>query len=99
MVLTGAEHDNKESTMKFRLALAALLVTTGAFAQGAAPTPTPTPEASAAPSAAPVTYHLDVDGADLAAISQALNELPKRIADPLIAKLNAQLKAQTEGKK
>ena len=41
----------------------------------------------------------EMDGNDLAAIGNALNELPKKIADPLILKINAQLQAQTQGKK
>lgn len=69
-----------------------------AFAEDAAPTPTPTEAAApATPPAAPAAsqkFYLEVDASDLAAISQALNELPKRVADPLILKLNAQLGAQ-----
>lgn len=40
-------------------------------------------------------FRLEVDANDLGLISQALNELPKRVADPLIARLNAQLAPQS----
>lgn len=83
--------------MKLKLILAALLVATSAVAEDApAPTPSPTPEQAApAPAQAPPQrFYLEVDQSDLAAISQALNELPKRVADPLILKLNGQLQAQ-----
>lgn len=57
--------------------------------------PTPAPLASQpAPSPLPTTFHLEVDQADLAAISNALMELPKKVADPIINKLNSQLQAQ-----
>jgi len=71
-----------------------------AFAEDTVSTPIPTETtAPAATPAAPAPtpgqkFWLEVDQSDLAAISQALNELPKRMADPLILKLNAQLKAQ-----
>lgn len=44
----------------------------------------------------PSTFHLEVDQADLAAISNALMELPKKVADPIINKLNAQLQKQMQ---
>lgn len=44
----------------------------------------------------PVIYHLDVDANDLNALGAAINELPKKIADPLIAKLQAQIAAQNQ---
>jgi hypothetical protein len=51
------------------------------------------PEApAAAPAAQVFTFH--VDGAEIGWIGQALNELPKKIADPIINKLNAQLAPQ-----
>jgi hypothetical protein len=55
------------------------------------------PQASQpAPLPLPTTFHLEVDQADLAAISNALMELPKRVADPIINKLNTQLQKQME---
>lgn len=44
----------------------------------------------------PIVYHLDVDANDLNAMGTALNELPKKVADPLIAKLQAQISAQNQ---
>jgi len=69
---------------------------TGAFAEDVAPAPTPTPVTVPAAPAAPAKYYLEVDGTDIAAISQALQELPKKVADPLILKLNGQLQAQEQ---
>jgi hypothetical protein len=78
--------------------LPGLWAVSSAFAEDVVPTPAPTETpAPAATPAAPAPgqkFWLEVDQSDLAAISQALNELPKRMADPLILKLNAQLKAQ-----
>jgi hypothetical protein len=82
--------------VKFRLTLAALLLATSAFAEDAPAIP-PTPEKTApAATAAPQRYYLEIDQSDLAALSQALNELPKRIADPLLLKFNGQLQAQEQ---
>ena len=59
------------------------------------PAPSPAPQASQpAPLPVPTTFQLEVDQADLAAISNALMELPKKVADPIITKLNGQLQAQ-----
>lgn len=58
--------------------------------------PTQEPQAS---QTVPSTFHLEVDQADLAAISNALMELPKKVADPIINKLNAQLQKQMEARK
>ncbi|HXP67452.1 MAG TPA: hypothetical protein VN815_18380 [Steroidobacteraceae bacterium] len=74
-----------------------------AFAEDAAPTPapaeTPAPVASpappAAPAPAPVHFYLEVDQADIGYLSQALNYLPKYVADPLILRLNSQLQNQS----
>lgn len=96
--------------MKIKLLAACLLIAfaTPAAAQStpAEPTPavtsgagTPEPQASQpAPSAPPQPneFIVKLDGNDLAAIGNALNELPKKIADPLIMKINAQLQAQTK---
>ena len=54
-----------------------------------------TPDQQASPPM-PSTFHLEVDQADLAAINNALMELPKKIADPLINKLNGQLQKQMQ---
>lgn len=70
-----------------------LWTVTGAFAEDQPPAPAKTEEAQPAPLVAKLFY-LEVDQNDIAAISTALNELPKRVADPLILKLNAQLNAQ-----
>lgn len=84
--------------MRLRIALLALLVAAPAFAEDAAPaaTPTETPAPAVTPAAPaqPQKFYLELDPSDLAAISSALNELPKKIADPLILRLNGQLQNQ-----
>lgn len=90
---------------KLRLVVAAamllpgLYTVTGAFAQDDDPiqisperagTPAPAPQP-----APPAKVYLELDQNDLVAVSQAINELPKRVADPLIVKLNAQLQNQS----
>lgn len=40
---------------------------------------------------APTRFYLEVDQNDLAVLGAALNELPKKIADPVVMKLNGQL--------
>lgn len=45
-------------------------------------------------SAPPKQWTLTVDAADLENIGAVLPDLPKKIADPLIAKLQAQINAQ-----
>jgi hypothetical protein len=80
-------------------ALAAILVVTGAFAQDATPTPAPTetpaPAASPAP---PQRFYLELDAADINLLAQAVNELPKRVADPFLLKLQGQLQAGAQAK-
>ena len=84
--------------------LPGLYVVTGAFAQDDAPVQvSPDKVDAAAPAAQPATpqpppakFYFEVDQSDLAAISQALSELPKRVADPLILRLNGQLAAQAQ---
>lgn len=51
----------------------------------ATPAPIPNP---------PAKFYLELDQADLNALSMAINELPKRIADPLVLKLNSQITNQ-----
>jgi len=46
----------------------------------------------------PQKFHLELDAADLNSLSIAINELPKRVADPLVMKLNEQIKAQVQAK-
>lgn len=82
--------------MKFRLALAVLFLATGAFAEDAPSVPPPPEKPAPTAPAAPAKFYLEVDQADLNAISQALNELPKRVADPLIIKLNNQLSSDRQ---
>jgi len=82
--------------------LPGLYTVTGAFAQGDDPIQV-LPEKTAAAAAAvqqttPQKVYLELDPADLNALSIALNELPKRVADPLILKLNDQLKNQMQVK-
>lgn len=84
--------------MKLRIAAIAFLVATGAFAQTPAPSASPTEQASPAAPAAPQKFYLELDPGDLQAISQAIVELPKRIADPLIIRLNAQLQAAEQAR-
>lgn len=89
-----------------KLALLALLLSTTAYAQDAAqPTETPAPVAAptqppaampapvAAP-AVPANYYFELTPADLNALAQGLNELPKKIADPILMKMDAQMRAQ-----
>ncbi len=82
--------------MKLRLALAFALLATSALAEDAPAIPTPVERPAPAATPAPAKYYLEIDQSDLAPLSQALNELPKRIADPLILKLNAQIQSQQE---
>lgn len=82
--------------------LLATIVIGAAAAQDASPTPSPTPAPQASPAfpapspSAPLKFYLEVSPEDLQSISTALNELPKKIADPLIVRLNAQLQRQAE---
>jgi len=88
--------------VKLRLIVSSLIIIVAvwgvvdAFAEDApSPTPSPAVTAPAAP-AAPAKYYLEVDQSDLNAIAQGINELPKRVADPLLLKLNGQLQAQDQ---
>lgn len=84
--------------MKLRISAIALLVATGAFAQTPAPATPPPEQAAPAPPAAPQKFYLELDPSDLQSISQAISELPKRVADPLIQRLNAQLQAAEQAR-
>lgn len=44
----------------------------------------------------PQKFTFEVDQNELNAIAQGLNELPKRVADPLLQKLTIQLQAQAK---
>lgn len=67
--------------MKTLAAFAAAMMITTAAATAQTATP-------------PTTWKLEVDQADLNAIATAINELPKKIADPLLTKLQGQIQAQ-----
>lgn len=82
--------------MKLRLALAFVLLATSALAEDAPAISAPIERPAPAATPAPAKYYLEIDQTDLGALSQALNELPKRIADPLILKLDAQIRSQQE---
>jgi hypothetical protein len=74
-----------------RLALiAAMLLITPVYAEEPAPAAPPVSQV------APQLFYFEVDQNDINAISSALNELPKRVADPLILKLSSQLKMQAQ---
>lgn len=92
--------------MKY-LALIAMLLSTAAYAEDGKPADVlappqateaaPAPQAVPAPSQpAPKLFYIEVDQGDLNALSTAINELPKRIADPLILKINGQLQVQSK---
>lgn len=81
--------------------LPGLYTVTGAFAQDddpiqVSPEKTAAAAAQAQQSALPEKFHLELSQADLSSLSVAINELPKRVADPLIVKINEQLKAQVQ---
>ena len=61
--------------------------------------PAPPAAAAPAPVQAPLAYTLSVTPEDLQNIGAVLQDLPKRIADPLITKLNAQINEQQKPKK
>lgn len=84
--------------MKLRIAAIVLLVAPCAFAQTPAPATTPPDQVTPAPTAASQKFYLELDPSDLQSISQAISELPKRVADPLIQRLNAQLQAAEQAR-
>ena len=75
---------------RFALLSATFLLATPTFAQET------TPQPPAQPIEPPSKFYLELDKTDLDLIDTAINELPKKIADPLINRLNAQLSAQTQ---
>jgi len=84
--------------------IAALLATVSfAHAQDAAKppeTPTDAPNQAQAPvvdpkpTVAPTKFYLELDQNDINALNAVIQELPKRIADPFILKINGQLAVQ-----
>jgi hypothetical protein len=82
--------------MKYLVALA-LLLSTSALAQDAAKPAEPAKQEAAAQPAPPRTeFYLKFDAADLQNLNAGIMELPKRVADPFLAKLNGQLQQQTQ---
>src|SRR5262245_321720 len=75
--------------------LAAIFASSLIGAAAIAQTPQPSP-ALPVSTAFPKTFTLEVDAADLQLLGAAINELPKRVADPLAAKLNAQIQRQMD---
>jgi len=63
----------------------AVLVVVDAFAEDAPATPP-----------APPKYYLEVDAADLDVLEKAIADLPFKIANPLLLKINGQLRAQDQ---
>lgn len=81
--------------------IAALLLPTFSYAEEAAPADKPadtappaTQPAPAAPTTQPTEWYLRVDQAGINALSQCIQELPKKIADPFLFNLDAQLRSQ-----
>jgi hypothetical protein len=81
------------------LALAFLILAVPAYADDSAkpadeskPATTAEQAAPAKPSPPPSEWSLDLDQGDLTTINTCVLELPKKTADPFIAKLNSKLK-------
>lgn len=81
-----------------KLMLATLLViaATSAYPQDDDPIQVSPERTEAARQAAQQKFYLELTQEDLNAVSAALIELPKKVADPLILKFNAQLAKQAE---
>ena len=82
--------------MKY-LALAALLLATPAFAEDApkpADPPTSPAATPAAPTPVPTEWYIRLDQQGINNIAQCAQELPKKIADPFLFAIDAQLKSQ-----
>ena len=84
------------------IALLGMVLVSKARAEDApAPASTEAPAAVSAPAASPAPpqrFYLEMDQADLALLAQAVNELPKRVADPFLLKLQGQLNAGAQAK-
>lgn len=80
-----------------RLAILVILFATAAFAEDA-PKPAEAPAAPAAMPAAPMPvpteWYIRLDQQGINNIAQCAQELPKKIADPFLFGLDAQLKGQ-----
>lgn len=75
-----------------KLAFAIALLASGpAFAQDAPKPETPV-EAPKAPPAAPTHWTLDLDQNDITTINQCVGELPYKIAQPFVLKVQSHLK-------
>jgi hypothetical protein len=70
----------------------ALLASTSAIAQEA-PKPTEPTEAKAAP-AAPPKFVLEFDSADINVLNQCVGDMAFKVAQPFVAKINAQMAPQ-----
>lgn len=89
-----------------KLALLTILLSTTAYAEdgqqppaeqpAAATAPTPPPAAQPAPAVtpAPTEWYLKVDQQGINVLSQCIQELPKKVADPFLFNLDGQLKGQ-----
>jgi len=90
----------------FKTLMLAMLLATSAIpasAQDASPSPsaspTPAPQASSASptsQSGPLKFYLEVSPEDLQQMDKAFQELPKRVADALIQKFNAQIQQQAQ---
>lgn len=80
-----------------RLAILAILFATPAFAEDA-PKPADPPTAPvatpAAPTPVPTEWYIRLDQQGINNIAQCAQELPKKIADPFLFAIDAQLKSQ-----
>ena len=88
---------------RYALIAALLLAPTLALAQDAPGGTVLSPQAEAAtapqtattaPAPPPTHWQLDLDAGDLQTLNAAVMELPKKVADPFIAKLQSHLKPQ-----
>lgn len=79
--------------------LAGYYTVTGASAEDADKSKDQTQKTDVAPPQAPAAalpskFYFELDTADMTIISNGVMELPKKVADPFIAKLNAQIQQQ-----
>lgn len=77
-----------------KFALILTLLASPAFAEEAAPVQpvAPVPAATPAPAPGPALWSLELDQQDIQTLNACVMELPKRTADPFIARLNGKLK-------
>jgi hypothetical protein len=72
----------------------ALLASTAAFAEDAPP-PNPTPPVTAQPTppaAPPTSWLLELDSADITTLNMCVGELPYKVADPFVKKIQGKIK-------